>query len=125
MNAIDPVELSAYLDGEVSAARAAEIRRALATDATLRAQFDRLKALDGKWRAAANSTAAKPVEAIVSPKTDSRFVAALVLLLALRFLPKLGDVVVAAVVLHALVLIIVLAVIVRVARMDAMSNTAQ
>jgi anti-sigma factor RsiW len=125
MNAIDPAELSAYLDGEVSVARAAEIRRALATDATLRAQFDRLKSLDGEWTAVADSAVAKPVERVVSLRMDLRFVVALVLLLALRFLPKLGDLVVAAVVLHALVLIILLAVIVRVVRMDVISNSVQ
>ena len=52
---IDPAELSAFLDGELPAERADEVRVALARDAALRESFERLAALDAdcKGRAAA------------------------------------------------------------------------
>jgi anti-sigma factor RsiW len=60
VNPIDPAELSALLDGELPATRAAEVRYALATGADLHQQFEQLTLLDARWQAAAESLAFRP-----------------------------------------------------------------
>jgi anti-sigma factor RsiW len=60
MPPIDPAELSAYLDGELPAGRADEVRAALARDAALRATFERLAALDADCTARAAAAMFRP-----------------------------------------------------------------
>lgn len=60
MRPVEPAELSALLDGELSPDRADQVRQALATDPTLRRQFERLAALDVRWRSAAELAAFRP-----------------------------------------------------------------
>jgi anti-sigma factor RsiW len=94
MNPIDPVELSAYLDGELSPARAREVETALASSPALRAELDALAEADKTWRAAARSAAFRPdvrLRGATVPKVSiCRTAGAAALLLAVRFLPKLA-----------------------------------
>ena len=50
---IDPAELSAFLDGELPARRAEEVRAALAQDPVLRQSYELLVVRDGDWNARA------------------------------------------------------------------------
>ncbi len=94
MNPIDPAELSAYLDGELSPARAREVESALASSPALQAELDALTNADRSWRLAARSAAFR--SDIRLPRAAARKVplyrttGAVVLLLAVRFLPKLA-----------------------------------
>jgi anti-sigma factor RsiW len=56
----DPAELSAYLDGELPAARANEVRAALAQDPELRRAYELLAARDADWSARAETTKFQP-----------------------------------------------------------------
>jgi len=60
MNPVQPEELSALLDGELDAARAAEVRAQIQMDPALRLEFEALSANDAAWRAAADSGAFVP-----------------------------------------------------------------
>jgi hypothetical protein len=60
MDQIDPAELSAYLDGELPAGRAEEVRIALARDPVLRKSYERLAALDASCKARASSAMFRP-----------------------------------------------------------------
>jgi len=60
MRPIDPVELSAFLDGELPAARADEVRAALAQDPLLRQSYEQLVALDADWKARASAAMFRP-----------------------------------------------------------------
>jgi anti-sigma factor RsiW len=60
MRPIEPAELSAFLDGELPAGRAEEVRRALAADPVLRRAYEDLAALDAEWKARAAAVAVAP-----------------------------------------------------------------
>lgn len=60
MNPVQPEELSALLDGELDAARAAEVKARIQADPLLRREFEALRAADAGWRAAADSAAFTP-----------------------------------------------------------------
>jgi anti-sigma factor RsiW len=53
MKPIEPTELSAYIDGELDAGRAAEVRAALDMDASLRGQYAALMRADAHLRSVA------------------------------------------------------------------------
>lgn len=53
MKPIQPEELSAFLDGELSEQRRREVQQQLDCDDVLRAQFESLQTWDRKWHAAA------------------------------------------------------------------------
>lgn len=57
---IEPAELSAFLDGELPASRAEEVRIALAQDPELRQSFEQLAALDADWKARASAALFRP-----------------------------------------------------------------
>ena len=57
---IDPAELSAFLDGELPAARAEEIRVAVAQDPVLRQSYEQLVALDADWKSRASAAMFRP-----------------------------------------------------------------
>lgn len=63
----DAAELSAYLDGELPPARAAEIEARLAVDAELRAEYEALREMDARWREAGAGTLFVP--AVQLPST--------------------------------------------------------
>ena len=60
MKPVDPVELSALIDGELSPGRAAEVRQAIETDEALRRQYERLVMLDAELKEEAQSAAFLP-----------------------------------------------------------------
>lgn len=60
MKPIDPAEISGLLDGELSPARADEVRQAIAENSALRQLHDSLVALDVEWKAAAATAAFHP-----------------------------------------------------------------
>jgi anti-sigma factor RsiW len=93
---IEPAELSAFLDGELPARRAEEIRAALAQDPVLRQSYELLVARDGDWNAQAAAAMFRPRVRIPSAPVAGRFVAAaavmlglLLLRIALKALPPL------------------------------------
>jgi anti-sigma factor RsiW len=57
---IDPSELSAFLDGELPAGRADQVRDALVRDTSLRESFERLAALDADCKARAAAVMFRP-----------------------------------------------------------------
>ncbi|HQR05658.1 MAG TPA: zf-HC2 domain-containing protein [Gemmatales bacterium] len=57
---IDPAELSAYLDGELTPQRLEEVRDALARDQVLRQTFDQLASNDSAWKAQAKTVMFQP-----------------------------------------------------------------
>jgi anti-sigma factor RsiW len=134
MNAIDPAELSALLDGELSPQRAREVEAAIARDPELRAAFGRLRALDARWRSMASTAAFRPetdlARAALPAGSNVRnlhalrilgpvSVLALAALLVLRILPKLMDSMLMSTCLHAIALVVVLVCVLRVlSRMD-------
>jgi anti-sigma factor RsiW len=60
MKRVDPSELSALLDGELTAQRAAEVRRAIADDPALRREYEELAQLDDDLRAHAQEAVFEP-----------------------------------------------------------------
>jgi len=92
MSPVDLVELSALLDDELSAPRAQEVRRALATDPSLRATYEHLAKLDTKWKTCAAQLAFRPRVSLVRGLFRRRLcVASAVLsLLVLRLAMKLA-----------------------------------
>jgi anti-sigma factor RsiW len=60
MSPLDPAELSALLDGELSPARAEEVRCSIAADPALRAVYDRLVGQDAQWKAGAAQLTFQP-----------------------------------------------------------------
>ena len=60
MKPIDPMELSALLDGELSPERADQVRRAIAEDESLRREYEELAALDADLKARAQAAVFAP-----------------------------------------------------------------
>lgn len=50
MKPVDPAELSGLMDGELTPQRAAEVRRAIAQDESLRQTYQQMTALDARLR---------------------------------------------------------------------------
>jgi len=123
MNPIDPAELSAFLDGELEAARAKEVASAIASDPALRTEFERLRKADTGWSAAARSAISRPTIFLASRTTFSSFymrvVTGAMVLLSLRILPKLNDAVAWGFVLHSIVLIALLTWVIRTTHRDS------
>lgn len=94
----DPAELTAYLDGELPAGRAAEIEARLLADADLRAEYEGLRRLDAQAREAAAGALFVPTIQLPSTRRAQIPVAGLaVIVLALlglriasRFIEPLG-----------------------------------
>jgi len=88
---IEPAELSAFLDGELPAGRAEEVRAALAQDPLLRQSYEQLVAFDTDWSARAAAAMFRPRVRLDRAPIAGRFllVAAVVLgLLLLRMALK-------------------------------------
>jgi anti-sigma factor RsiW len=60
MSDIEPHELSAYLDGELTADRAQAVAAALASDPALRAEYEALAGADATWRQTAQAATFQP-----------------------------------------------------------------
>jgi anti-sigma factor RsiW len=114
---IDPAELSAYLDGELSSTRAREIEAALASSPALRDELDQLGESDRRWRAAARTASFRPdIEWRRTPAfkvSVRRSGAAVVLLLIARVLPKLVGTFELNLILNAIALAVALLWIIR------------
>lgn len=128
MNPIDPAELSAFLDGELEAARAKDVESAIASDPALRMEFERLQKADAGWAAAARSAISQPTVFLASRTTVSSFYVRIaigaVVLLALRILPKLNDAVAWGAALHSIVLIALLTWVIRSSLRDDVAGDA-
>jgi len=110
MSDVKPEELSALIDGELSAERAAEVREALAGDLELRAELEGLCIIDRNIRRAADDASFDPEIRLLShPAVDANSwplsSAGMLLagLLLARFLPKFAGPAVIGVGLHLLV----------------------
>jgi len=66
MKPVDPEEISALLDGELSSQRADEVRRAIARDHALRSEYEKLSALDGDLKAHAETMVLRPRISVVA-----------------------------------------------------------
>lgn len=122
MRPIESAELSAYLDGELDAARAQDVVIALAGDAKLRAELEQLKKQDAAWASAASTAISQPKLRLVPEEAKSsaraRIVVITMVLVAVRLFPKMEDLFLLGIVLHCAVLVAALAWIVRVMRDD-------
>jgi anti-sigma factor RsiW len=105
MDPIDPAELSAYLDGELSAKRAEEVRAALARDPMLRKSYDQLAALDADCKSRAAAAMFRPrvqLTSVAAPRdylTAAGVIGLLLIRLALKATPPLLGTVMAALLL--------------------------
>lgn len=131
MKPVDPAELSALLDGELSPERSREVEAAIASDPELRAEWEQLRTLDARWRSAAATAAFRPQIVAekasgaaaqtspgrrLSPALDTWFFGVLAGLVIPRFLPKLIDLPLLSISLHAAALVVVVTYVVRMAR---------
>jgi hypothetical protein len=89
---LDPAELSAFLDGELPAGRADEVRAALACDPVLRQSYEQLSALDAEWKTRAAAAMFRPQVRFNASFVPGRYVtvAAVIGLLLLRLTMKLA-----------------------------------
>ena len=101
MTDVKPEELSAFLDGELTDKRAAEVRKALESDPDLFREFETLGMIDRHLRTAADEASFDPGIALPSQASvDANHwhwlagTALLALLLLARFLPKFTDAIV-------------------------------
>jgi len=123
MKSIEPAELFAYLDKEVSPERMIEIEMALQSDAVVRSEFEKLQASHLEWQAAARTLMFSPQITLPANRwhspSPSLIAGAVVMLLVLRFVPKFTDVLLIAVLLHVAALSVILPWVVRMVRQDA------
>jgi anti-sigma factor RsiW len=95
MKRVQPEELSAFLDGELSAQRMREVQQRIDGDDALRVQFEALRRLDRKWHAAAFEARFDPsiqLPRLVRPKTGMLGFAAIgAALAAVRLMSKVLD----------------------------------
>jgi anti-sigma factor RsiW len=120
MTPVQPEELSALLDGELSAERAAEIERQMVSDPALRAEFELLSDLDAQWRTAARTAVFTPGLVRPTPQRGTWMAAAGIVagLVALRIVVRVIDVESLAYAMQAVVLAVLLAGLVRMVRAD-------
>jgi anti-sigma factor RsiW len=98
MKDVQDHELSGLLDGELSPARALEVRAAIGADPALRSEYESIARLDARLSELAEGAAFAPEVSL--PLHDARqmgsvhwlaIVAIVLALMAIRFLPKLAD----------------------------------
>jgi hypothetical protein len=127
MKPIESAELSAYLDGELSPAKMLEIEMALVSDAGLRSEFEALEVSNRGWSAAAQSVMFTPqieLPSVLPPGRANLFsnreiVCACVVFILLIFGPRLTDILVLSVFVHAIAMLVMLPWIVGLIREDA------
>ena len=120
MTPVEPEELSALIDRELSPERAAEIERRLTTDPALRAALEALRDLDDRWKAAARTGVFAPniVHPTPNPWMSAAAVGGSAALVGLWVAVRAFDVVGLAYAMQAVALAVVLAGLVRIARAD-------
>ena len=122
MKPVQPEELSAFLDGELSLERSREVEMQIASDPTLRAEFEDLAGSDALWRTAAATASFEP--AVRLPAGVNRltwfvgFSALMGALIVLRLMPKLIEAPTFGFSLHAIALALLLTGIVWFAQAD-------
>jgi anti-sigma factor RsiW len=120
MTRVQPEELSALLDGELNPTRTREVEMQIAADPQLRGELQRLRESDARWRAAAATAAFEPAVRLRDASNRPReFVAAatlLVTLTAVRMAAKLTDSLVLSFGVQAVVLVVLLAATIWLAR---------
>lgn len=128
MKPIELAELSAFLDGELDSVRTSEVEAALASDSALREEFNTLASVDAEWRSVARTAVFAPN---VQLSRNAVFagpwlltVAVVVVLAAVRFVPKFIDVPEFGFLLHGLTLALVVAWVTRIAQSNVMAETA-
>ncbi|HEY6456849.1 MAG TPA: hypothetical protein VIY90_16360 [Steroidobacteraceae bacterium] len=113
MKPIDPVELSGFIDGEMTEERSQEIRQLAANTQSLREELESLSRTDSRWCAAARSAAFRVEIRLHRERllAISAVQAALLvaILLAVRFLPKLMHTLSLGLALNGIALAIVIA----------------
>jgi anti-sigma factor RsiW len=128
MKPVELAEISAFLDGELSGARASEVEAALKNDSALRAEFNALAKMDVAWRSVASTSVFVPKVHLASNATLVRLwlgtAAILIVLVAVRILPKLTDALEFGFVLHGIGLVIVLAWVIRMTWGAGIARTA-
>ena len=116
MTQVQPEELSALLDGELSPPRAREVELQLAADPDLRRELQLLRESDARWLAAAATAAFQPTLRLrAAANLPRRFVAAtalIVTLTAVRMAVKVTSSLILSFGVQAVVLVVLLAVIV-------------
>jgi anti-sigma factor RsiW len=120
MEPINPEQLSAYLDGELDAHRAGQIKAAIENDAATRHAYQIIVEDDSAWRAAAQSAQFQPKIALPSRTalgSAAAMCAALLLLLVVRALPKLSDALTWGLMLQGVALVAIMVWVVAFARM--------
>jgi anti-sigma factor RsiW len=126
MNPVQPEELSALIDGELDARRAAEVEAQIASDEGLRATFESLRDLDSRWRAAARTVVLAPQVHLPAPaRWSGGWIPAIAIaaaLVSVRIATRLIDTTTMAFALQAFVLAIVLARVAWAGRSDVRSG---
>jgi anti-sigma factor RsiW len=127
VNPIDPAELSAYLDGELTAARARAVEAALASSPELRGELNSLMNADHTWRAAAGTAFFRPRVRLRpgdTPRSALGVAGVLVLLVVARVVPKLASTLEVELILNGVALAIVLIWVLRTTGRDQLSQSA-
>jgi anti-sigma factor RsiW len=112
MTHVQPEELSALLDGELSPTRAREVEMQIAAEPDLRREFQLLRTSDARWRAAAATAAFQPAVRVrpASIRFRRLFAATILIatLTAVRMAAKLTDSFVFSFGVQAIVLVVLL-----------------
>lgn len=123
MTDVSQEELSALIDGELDPARAAIVRAAIHADPELAAQFQGLNALDEALRMTATEAAFSPVFTLPATTEAAAIswrwpasIAAILMLVVVRLLPKLIELPLLGLMAQLLVLGTVIVVVMRMAR---------
>jgi anti-sigma factor RsiW len=118
MRQVQPEELSALIDGELDAQRAAEVERQIAADGEMQAEFETLRNLDVCWRSLARTEAFIPVVRLSKAhpqKGWTTLVAVTVVAMIVRIAPRLIGPTTLSFAFEALALFMVLACVARLA----------
>lgn len=112
MNELDPLELSALLDGELDARRAAEVKALIAADAGVRAQYESLRRVDARLRSMAGPARFEPRVLLPKPSlgTSAAWLAAPALVIPSAWMVgKLTEAMSTAVAFNGLSLVVLIA----------------
>jgi len=122
MRLVQPEELSGLLDGELEPERAREVEMQIATDPMLRAEFEAMSETDAIWRASAGAAAFSPDVALPADARGAGWLAVLAVsiggLIVTRIILKLAGSNALAFGLPAISLMLLLAAVVGLARME-------
>ena len=118
MSDLDPAELSALLDGELNASRAAQVEAIIAADERVRAEYEMLGRADAGWRSMALGAAFRPRVRLPIPTQPAlpAWAAALLFFIPIASIAgKLAGVMVTSFVLNGVALLVLIGCIVAAA----------